>query len=112
MASTIPLNTFKTVAAAVTNTEVDIYTAPVGITAIILMAQVSNIATTAANVTAIHYDTDSSTSTELVKNFTVPVADAVGVLVGKLVLTPGQSFYANASANNRLKLTLSLLETK
>jgi hypothetical protein len=47
-----------------------------------------------------------------VKNFSVPVADAVGVLVGKLVLTAGQSFLASASANSALKLTLSLLETK
>lgn len=107
-----PINTFKTVTAELTTTMESIYTAPAVTSTIVLMAQVSNIATTAANVTAIHYDTDSSTSTELVKNFTVPVADAVGVLVGKLVLTPGQSFYANASANNRLKLTLSLLETK
>ena len=107
-----PINTFKTVTAELTTTLESIYTAPAITSTIVLMAQVSNISTEPANVTAIHYDTDSSTSTELVKNFTVPVADAVGVLVGKLVLTPGQSFYANASTNDRLKLTLSLLETK
>jgi hypothetical protein len=48
----------------------------------------------------------------LIKDFTVPVADAVGILVGKLVLTAGQSFKASSNTNSALKITLSLLETK
>ena len=107
-----PINTFKTVTAELTTTSEALYTAPAITSTIILMAQVSNIATAPANVTAVHYDSDTLVATELVKNFTVPEADAVGVLVGKLVLTPGQSFYANASVNDHLKITLSLLETK
>jgi hypothetical protein len=107
-----PINTFRTVTWNLTTTSEQVYTTPAITSSIILMAQVSNIADESANVTAIHYDPTTSTSTELIKNFTVPPADAVGVLVGKLVLTAGQSFYANASVNDHLKLTLSLLESR
>jgi hypothetical protein len=107
-----PINTFKTVTWNLTTTSEQIYTAPAITSTIILMAQVSNVAGVPANVTAIHYDPATDTSTELIKNFTIPDADAASVLVGKLVLTAGQSFYASASANDHLKLTLSLLETR
>ena len=106
------LNSFKTVTANLTTSGNNImYTAPPITSTIILMAQVTNVGNSTEEVTASHYD-GTSVTTELVKNFSVPVADAVGVLVGKLVLTAGQSFLASASANSALKLTLSLLETK
>jgi len=105
-----PLNTFKTVTANLTTTSATIYTTPSNTTTIVLMAQVANITNTSANVTANHYD-GSSVTTELVKNFAIPGADAAGLLTGKLILQAGQSFTANVSANNALKLTLSLLET-
>ena len=107
-----PINTFKTITWNLTTTSEQVYTAPAITSTIVLMAQVANIANESANVTAIHYDIATDTSTELIKNFTIPPADAAGVLVGKLVLTAGQSFYASASANDHLKLTLSLLETR
>lgn len=107
-----PINTFKTVTAnLITGGNTIIYTAPPITSTIILMAQVTNVSTGPANVTAYHYD-GTSVSTELVKEFVVPPFDAVGVLVGKLVLTAGQSFQACCSANSSLKLTLSLLETR
>lgn len=107
-----PINTFKTVTATLTTTNETLYTTPAITSTIILMAQVANIDTSPATVSASHYDDDSATETELIKDFTVPVADAVGVLVGKLVLTSGQSFKASSNTNNALKITLSLLETK
>lgn len=107
-----PINTFRTVTKNLTTTSEEVYTAPAITSTIILMAQVANVADDPANVTAIHYDAGTATSTELIKDFIVPPYDAVGVLVGKLVLTAGQSFYANASADSHLKLTLSLLETR
>lgn len=106
-----PINTFKTVTANLSTTSETLYTAPPITSTIILMAQVTNVGVTAENVTAIHYD-GTAVSTELVKDFVVPPNDAVGVLVGKLILTPGQSFIASSSANASLKITLSLLETK
>ena len=112
MASTIPLNTFKTVAAALTTTDEDIYTAPVGITTIILMAQVSNmnVATPADKwVSASH--NDGSTMRYLVREFTIPSKDSVSVLTGKLVLESGQSITMSAETNSYLEVVLSILET-
>lgn len=106
-----PINTFKTVTANLTTNTETLYTSPAITSTIILMAQVTNVGATAEEVTAYHYD-GSSVSTELVKEFPVPINDAVGVLTGKLILMPGQSFTASASANSALKITLSLLETR
>lgn len=107
-----PINTFKTITASLTTSNEILYTAPAITSTIILMAQVANIGESTATVTASHYDDNTATETELVKDFTVPVADAVGILVGKLVLTAGQSFKASSNTNDALKITLSLLETK
>jgi len=106
-----PINTFKTVTANLTTNTETLYTAPAITSTIILMAQVTNVGETTEDVTAYHYD-GSTVSTELVKEFPVPINDAVGVLTGKLILMPGQSFTASASANSALKITLSLLETR
>jgi hypothetical protein len=106
-----PINTFKTVTANLTTNTETLYISPPITSTIILMAQITNVGSTTEEVTAYHYD-GSSISTELVKEFPVPVNDAVGVLTGKLILMPGQSFTASASANSSLKITLSLLETR
>jgi hypothetical protein len=107
-----PINTFRTITATLTQTNEILYTTPAITSTIILMAQVANINTSPASVSASHYDSATDVETELIKDFTVPVADAVGILVGKLVLTAGQSFKASSDTNNALKVTLSLLETK
>ena len=104
-----PINTFRTITASLTTSNETLYTTPAITSTIILMAQVTNITESPATVSA---SDDSATETELIKNFTVPVADAVGILVGKLVLTAGQSFKASSDTNGALKITLSLLETK
>jgi ABC-type polysaccharide transport system permease subunit len=100
------------VAAEVTDTESSIYTAPVGVTSIVLMAQVSNVDTASPAdkwVTAAHYD--GANSRYLVKQFVVPSNDAVSVLTGKLVLQTGQSIRMQAESNNFLEVVLSILET-
>lgn len=106
-----PLNIFKTVTKQLTTADSDVYTAPANNTSIILMAQVSNITSTAADVTFSHYDSDTSTQTELVKDFSIAGKDANSVITGKLVLETGQKIKAQASANSSLKLTLSILES-
>lgn len=102
-----------------------IYTAPPGITAIILMAQVSNVSDSAAKVTFGHYRrlpvfADPSTQngyqagdtlTELVKEFTVPKNDSATVINGKMILESFDSVVAYANRSGALKITLSILET-
>ena len=52
----IPLNTFKTKTAKLgTNTSSTVYTSPVGVTAIVLMAQISNISTVTQTVSFVHH---------------------------------------------------------
>jgi hypothetical protein len=53
----------------------------------------------------------SSTTTEIVKDVTVPPNDAYIPLDGKLVLETSDSIKIAASANSSLKLILSVLET-
>ena len=121
----IPLNTFKTKTATLTtNTTATIYTAPIGVTSIILMAQVTNLTTVTQTVSFSHYrnlpvlpDSQGNgaqpgqTLTELAKNFYVPGNDASNMLSGKLIIESLDSIRASAGANGALKITLSVLET-
>lgn len=106
-----PLNVFKTVTAEVTSSDTSIYTAPTGFTAIILMAQVSNVTASDAVVTFSHVDASDITQTELVKGFTIPGNDASGMITGKLVLEDGASVKVEGTPSTSLKITLSILES-
>jgi hypothetical protein len=121
----IPLNTFKTKTATLTtNTTATIYTSPIGVTAIILMAQVANLTTETQTISFSHYrnlpvlpDSQGNgaqagqTLTELAKNFYVPPNDASNMLSGKLIIESLDSIRASAGADSALKITLSILET-
>jgi hypothetical protein len=117
MATLVPLNTFRTIAANVTTEQQVLYTTPVETATIILTAQVSNIGNEDANVTFIHRSniliggTRIITDTELVKNFEIPVKDASSVIVGKIVLEEDQAILVKGGANAAMKILLSLLET-
>jgi hypothetical protein len=105
----IPLNAFKTVTAVLTTDLNDVYTAPVGVSAIVLMAQIANIAETTATATFIH--NNNFLNTELIRDYAIPGNDASSALTGKLVLESGHKIRASGSVNNQLKLTLSILES-
>jgi hypothetical protein len=104
------LNVFKTVTGTISTTNSVVYTAPTGYTGIILMAQITNITGTTANITMTHFD-GVSTETELLKSFGVPGNDSVSGLTGKLVLQTGSSLKLVASANSTFKLVLSIVES-
>lgn len=103
------LNSFKTVTANITTNLVTVYTAPVGYTGIVLMAQISNVSENTSNVTFVI--NDGTADYELLKQFDVPRNDAISGTVGKLVLETNSSVKISASANNELKLVLSVLES-
>jgi hypothetical protein len=107
----IALNVFKTKTAEITTVETSIYTAPAGKSAIILMAQIANLTNTSGTVTISHYYSDTSTTTELLKNFMIPGNDAASAVTGKLVLEEGHEIKVTASADNKFKITLSILES-
>ena len=105
----VALNTCKTATAQLTTTFTGIYTCPPEVSAIILMAQVSNVTTTSGSFT-VALD-DGSVVTELLKDFVLPGNDAVSALTGKLVLQTGQQLKISANVNNKFKITLSILES-
>ena len=125
----IPLNTFKTKTRIIpsyttTTATVTAYVAPIGVTSIILMAQVANISTQTQTVSFVHYrkrpvlqDAQgngaqaANTPTFLVKDFAVPAGDAGTVLSGKLIIESLDSVQAFASTTGTCQLTLSILET-
>lgn len=106
-----PLNVFKTVTADITDVNEIIYTVPDGKTAIILMAQISNITSTPAAVSFLHFDAFTADQTELLKDFIIPGNDATSPITGKLVVEEGNSLRTVANVNDTLVLTLSLLES-
>lgn len=122
----LPLNVFKTKTAILTtNTTATVYTAPVGTTAIVLMANAANISTDTTHlITFSHYrnlpvlpDTQGNggqtgdTITEQVRDFPIPSNNAASMLQGKLIIESLDSIVAYADSENAIKLTLSILET-
>jgi hypothetical protein len=104
------INTFKTVTSNVTTVSTTVYTAPLGITSIILMAQCANITGNNHNVSFNHVSS-TGIRTELLRNYAVLKNDAVGLLTGKLIVEQNNSVEITGSSNSALKLTMSILET-
>ena len=105
----LALNKFQTETLVVTTSNQTAYTAPTGYTAIVLYAHVTNITTSAATFTMTHVR--SSTTTEIIKDASVPPSDAYVPLDGKLVLETSDYITASAGTNSVLKILLSVLET-
>lgn len=89
-----PLNKFLTIAVPVAPGEQTVYTAPTGVSAIVLYAQVSNVGiNTYPSVTVTHRRKSTSQRTfgntrniRLVKEVEIPPNDAVIIVDGRLVL--------------------------
>lgn len=106
----IPLNTFRTITRNLTTDQaVVVYTCPAGVTSIVLLAQAANVAAETAKITFLHVR--QRTETELVKNCPVPIEDARSMLTGRLVLEEGDRITVKANAGNKLKITLSVVES-
>ena len=105
----LALNVFRTVTANITTSDSVIYTAPSSYSGIVLMAQITNVTGTPANVTVVYGN--GSANTELLSNFAIAGNDATNALTGKLVIETGDTLSVSASANNTLKITASILET-
>jgi len=105
-----PINTFKTSTADLVAAGDTVYTAPAGITTIVLLAQLSNVTGSTETATVSHVA--GTTVTELIKDFAIPGNDSASAVTGKLVVEPGNSIYASAGSDDALKLVLSVLETR
>ena len=121
----LPLNTFKTKTAILTtSTTATVYTAPIGVTAIILMAQIANLTTSTQSVTFVHHRTRPvladaqgngyqapNTDSYLVKEFGIPANDAGSPLSGKMIIESLDTIRAYGTVDGGLQLVLSVLET-
>jgi hypothetical protein len=125
----IPLNTFKTKtkmlpAYSLTTATVTAYVTPIGVTSIVLMAQIANISTVTQTVSFLHFrkrpvlqDAQgngfqaANTPSFLVKEYAIPAGDAGSVLSGKLIIESLDSIQAYSSTTGTCQLTLSILET-
>jgi hypothetical protein len=105
-----------------------VYTAPIGVTSIVLMAQISNISTITQTVNVVHHRNrqvlqdsqgnggqSKDTDTFLVKDFAIPEGDAASVLSGKLIIESLDSVRAyittEDASTGSLQLILSILES-
>ena len=105
----LALNIFRTVTAVVDTSPTIIYTAPVGYTGVVLLAQVANVSTNSEDITLVHRR--SSTDTEMLKKFPISASDTANLLAGKLVLESGDKLVLSGSDNTNLKFIASILET-
>jgi hypothetical protein len=105
----LALNVFQTITAVVSTSATVVYTAPVGYTGVVLLAQVANIGATSQDVTLTHRR--SSTDTEMLKEFPISGNDTANLLAGKLVLESGDKIVLSGSDASNLKFIASILET-
>ena len=105
----LALNVFQTVVGIVSTSPVSVYTAPVGYTGVVLLAQVANIGATSEDITFVHRR--SATDTELLKEYPISANDTSSLLAGKLVLESGDKLVLSGSNASNLKFVASLLET-
>jgi hypothetical protein len=109
----LPLNVFKTITKIATTNSVGIYTAPVGYTGVVLLAQVANISPNTHTISFSHRRTTAgiAVTTEIVKQFPVQGNDSVSLIQGKLTLESGDTLVLSASNSSNIKFIGSVLET-
>jgi hypothetical protein len=122
----LPLNTFltKTAVLNTNNTSTTVYTSPIGITSIILMAQVANLDTSTHYVTFSHFRNKpiladaqgnggqaGQTTSTIVLNYGIPPNDAAVPLSGKMIVESLDSIQAYSDSTGTLQLVLSILQT-
>lgn len=109
----LPLNVYKTITSVVPTNTVGIYTAPVGYSSVILLAQASNIDAATHTISFAHKRTrvGVAVTTEILKDFPIEGNDTSTLLGGKLVLESGDSLLISASDSANIKFIGSILET-
>lgn len=121
----LPLNKFLTKTAVLTTSSTaTVYTSPIGVTSIVLMAQVANLSTDTHYVTFEHYryktilpdaqgfgGQTGNTPSILVNQYAIPANDAGNPVSGKLIIEELDSIRAYADTTGTLQLVMSILQT-
>jgi len=109
----LPLNVYKTITTVVPTGAVGIYTAPVGYSSVVLLAQAANIDSNTHTISFSHKRSvvGVAVTTEILKDFPIEGNDTTTLLGGKLVLESGDSLTISASDGTNIKFIGSILET-
>ena len=105
----LALNVFQTITTVVSTTPTVVYTAPVGYSGVVLLAQIANVGAESQDITVIHRR--SSIDTELMSNYPVSGNDTISLFSGKLILESGDKLVLSGSNATYLKFVASILET-
>ena len=103
------VNVFRTYTETVGLTTSVFYTAPVGYTGVVLLAQVTNKGTS-THTMSFGYRR-SGNDTEIIMDLAVPASDTANLLSGKLVVESGDKLTIVGSNASDLKFLSSILET-
>jgi hypothetical protein len=109
----LPLNVFKTVTKIASTSPVGIYTAPVGYTGVVLLAQCANVSSNTHTISFSHQRTTLgiAVTTEILKDFPLQGNDSSSLFQGKLTLESGDTLVLSASNGSNIKFIGSILET-
>ena len=109
----LPLNVYQTVTHVVGTEHVGIYTAPVGYSGVVLLAQASNIGADTHTISFSHKRTVAgiAVTTEIIKDLPIPSNDSANLLFGKLILETGDALQISADNATDVKFIGSILET-
>jgi hypothetical protein len=105
----LPLNVYKTLTGITSTSPETVYTAPIGYTGVILLAQVANVG---QNTEQVVFSYVKPTETiKLVPNSPVSSEDVIKLLTGKLFVLSGESLELSGTSGVNLEYTFSVLET-
>lgn len=109
----LALNVFKTITKVATTSPVGIYTAPVGYSGVMLLAQVTNVDPSPHTISFSHKRSIAgiAVTTEILKDFAIPANDSANLLSGKLVLESNDVLVLSADTSSGIKFIGSILET-
>jgi len=109
----LALNVFQTVPFVAPTSPVGIYTAPVGYTGVVLLAQAANIGSGTQTVSFSHERSVAgvAVTTEIIKDLPIEASDTANLLPGKLVLETNDILVLSASNATDIKFLGSILET-
>jgi len=97
----LALNVFKTITQVAPTSPVGIYTASVGYSGVVLLAQAANVGSDTQTVSLSHKR--DSVTTEIVKTLPIESSDTANLLPGKLVCEAGDIIQLSASNATDIK---------
>ena len=109
----LALNVFRTITTVASTNPVGIYTAPIGYSGVVLLAQATNVDSSPHTISFSHQRTrlGIAVTTEILRDFPIPGNDSVNLIAGKLVLEENDTLVLSANTSSNIKFIVSILET-